>query len=122
MHAQRTITDPAPLLRIEQIEFTHHVLTQAANKGFTKAQIVDALTRPYKVTDVTAYPGQRRWCGRGPKMADGTYLPGIAVVLAPLGGGRWQAITAYLDGVRTPLRQDQLNDPRALASTRVGNR
>lgn len=92
-----------------RIRYSHHFLTQALAKGITAEQIREALTRPYAVTEVTRYPGQRRYCGRG--VAGG---PGVAVVL----DGE-TAITLYLDQVSTPLRPDQMNDPAALASTRV---
>lgn len=91
-----------------KIEVSRHFAEQVVAKGFTKAQVLHAVTHPVKVTPVTRYPGQWRWCGGD-----------IAVVMAPLGGGRWKAVTAYLDGVRTSLRPDQYDDPAALASTRA---
>lgn len=119
--AQR-IDQPAVGLRPDQVVFGRHMLTQAATKGFTRDQIRDALAHPYKVTDVTAHPGQKRWCGRGPVTADGNHLPGIAIVMEPIGGGRWRAVTAYLDGVITDMRADQAHDPRAMASSRLARR
>ena len=32
---------------------------------------------------------------------------------------RMHVVTVYVDMIRTPLREDQLNDPRALASRRA---
>lgn len=88
-----------------QINFTPHFLRQAATKGFTAGQIKSALRHPEKVTEVTRYPGQLRYCGAG-----------VAVVM----DGN-SAVTCYLDGVRTPLRADQRDDPMALTSTRVNS-
>lgn len=90
-------------LPLASVRFGHHFLTQARTKGFTADQIVEAITRPYKVTDVTRYPGQKRYCGGG-----------IAVVMDGT-----SAITCYLDGVVTPLREDQMSDTAALNSRRL---
>lgn len=89
---------------VSQVKFTAHMLKQAANKGFDPQQIIDAVTDPYKVTDVTRYPGQKRYCGRS----------GVAVVM----DGN-SAITCYLDGVVTEMRPDQMNDPAARNSRRL---
>lgn len=91
-----------------KIVFTEHFLRQAATKGFTADQIKSALRHPYKVTDVTRYPGQKRYCG---KSQNGQ--PGVAVVM----DGN-TAITCYLDGVITARRSDQ-NDAAALNSSRL---
>lgn len=91
-------------LDLAAVTFTEHFLAQARTKGFTAEQIADALTAPYKITDVTRYPGQQRYCGRA----------GIAVVVD---GTR--CITAYLDGVVTPMREDQAHDPAARTSRRL---
>ena len=85
------------------INFTRHFVDTVKSKGFTAEQVVSAIRNPEKVTDVLRYPGQKRYCGAG-----------VAVVMA---GGT--AITAYLDGVVTPLREDQKSDPAALASRRL---
>lgn len=90
-----------------QIDWRHmngHCIAQAKAKGFTPAQIRDAVENPYKITDVRRYPGQKRYCGR----------KGLAVVL----DGR-KAVTCYLDGVVTPMRDDQRNDPHAQRSHRL---
>lgn len=112
MARYRTYSAPAPIahgVRLDQVEFSRHMLTQAATKGFTKEQIISALTKPEKVTDVTRYPGQKRWCGAG-----------IAIVMEPLGNGRWSAVTAYLDGVITERRADQV-DSAAMTSRRLAS-
>jgi len=85
-------------------KFSDHAIRQARTKGFTADQILGALNNPYKITDVTRYPGQKRHCGSG-----------IAVVVD---GDR--VITMYLDGVVTALRPDQMSDPAALNSRRLG--
>lgn len=86
-----------------QINYTRHFITTVREKGFTPEQIVSAIRNPYKITDVTRHPGQKRYCGAG-----------VAVIMA---GNT--AITVYLDGVVTDLRPDQMNDPAALASRRL---
>lgn len=91
----------------DKVAFAQHFIEQMLAKGFTGTQVHAALTDPYKVTDVRRHPGQKRFCGHG-----------VAVVLAPDGEG-WRAVTLYADGVETPLRPDQMNDPAALASRRV---
>lgn len=91
------------------VEFTPHFKRQFRAKGFTTAQVREALTNPYKVTDVLKYPGQVRYCGRG---VNG--LPGLAIVMDGL-----RAVTLYEDGTITALRPDQMNDPSALNSTRL---
>lgn len=91
-------------MNVTQVEFSPHFISQFRAKGFTTAQVKDAIEQPYKVTDVRRYPGQRRYCGR----------LGLAIVMD---GNR--AVTCYLDGVVTPLRDDQKNDPAALASRRL---
>lgn len=93
-------------LPIKTVTLTPHFLTQAVAKGFEASQIIDAIENPYKVTPVTRYPGQKRYCGRG----------GIAVVM----DGN-TAITAYLDGVVTEMRADQRHDPAARASRRLAS-
>lgn len=90
-------------MELHNVDFTPHFIKQVRTKGFTAEQIQEAIERPYKITDVRRYPGQRRYCGGG-----------IAVVMD---GNR--AITAYLDGVVTPLREDQKNDRAALNSRRL---
>jgi hypothetical protein len=85
------------------VTFSPHFIAQAKAKGFTPAQIKECIANPYKITDVSRYPGQKRYCGAG-----------IAIVM-----DGFRAVTCYLDGVRTPLRADQMNDPRALASRRA---
>lgn len=87
----------------KSLKLSAHAKAQARSKGFTAAQLVEAVERPYKVTDVTRYPGQLRYCGAG-----------VAVVV----DGR-EIVTVYADGVRTPLREDQMNDAAALASRRA---
>lgn len=85
------------------INYTRHFITTIRLKGFTPEQIVSAIRNPEKVTDVRRHLGQKRYCGAG-----------VAVIMS---GGT--AITAYLDGVVTPLREDQKSDPAALASKRL---
>lgn len=97
-------TTPAPSIDPATVTFTPHFKAQFAAKGFTTAQIKDALTEPYKITDVMKYPGQFRYCGR----------QGLAIVMD---GTR--AVTLYEDGVITALRPDQMNDPAALTSRRL---
>lgn len=92
-------------MNITEVRFTEHFKKQFRSKGFTSAQIREAIEHPYKITDVRRYPGQRRYCGGG-----------VAVVMRDR-----TAITVYLDGVVTPLRPDQLNDTAALNSTRINS-
>lgn len=94
-----------PRLSVKDVTFTHHFLAQAVAKGFTAEQISGAVQDPYKVTEVTRHPGQMRFCGQG-----------IAVVIDV---NKRSAITAYLDGVVTEMRPDQVNDPAARASRRL---
>jgi hypothetical protein len=88
---------------ITKVVFTEHFKRQFREKGFSTSQIREAIENPYKVTPVTRYPGQLRYCGGG-----------VAVVMS----GN-SAITVYLDGVVTPLRDDQKNDVAALTSRRL---
>lgn len=92
---------------IAEVTVTPHFRKQMEAKGFTAEQVIDALTAPYKVTDVTRYPGQKRYCGR----------LGLAVVARDN-----VLVTCYLDGVVTPLREDQKNDNAAINSRRLNNR
>ena len=90
-------------MKYSDVIFTDHFNKQRESKGFTEAQITEAIENPYKITDVSRYPGQKRYCGGG-----------VAVVM---NGNR--AITIYLDGVVTELREDQKNDKAALNSKRL---
>lgn len=102
------LEDPM-LFEDKNVRVSNHCVSQIVKKGFDPEMVRRAIEHPEKVTEVTAKPGQLRACGHG-----------VAVVLAPHNKGReWMAVTVYLDGVRTPLREDQKNDPRALASKRV---
>jgi hypothetical protein len=101
---RRTVTPRVPAKGLTgKIIPTPHFRAQVLAKGFTMSQIVSALTHPDKVTDVTDYPGQKRYCGAG-----------VAVVM----DGN-TTVTAYVDGVVTDLREDQRRDPRALNSRRL---
>ncbi|KQP62979.1 hypothetical protein [Nocardioides sp. Leaf285] len=100
-------------LTIGGFVLTPHLIAQAKAKGITPSQIREALERPYKVTDVTRYPGQERYCGHGINQR-----PGVAVVVD---AQRRQAITVYLDGVVTEIREDQKHDAAALASRRLAH-
>jgi hypothetical protein len=88
------------------VTFSNHFKAQFRAKGFKAEQIHEALTHPYKVTDVTRYPGQKRYCGGG-----------VAVVMRDN-----VAVTVYADGVVTPMREDQKNDPAAQKSVRLNRR
>ena len=87
---------------------SEHFKKQMVTKGFDWSDVVGALKSPYKVTDVQRYPGQKRFCGSG-----------LAVIVSPQGEKRFLLVTVYLDGVVTPLRADQLDDPEAVNSARV---
>lgn len=87
------------------LDLSRHAKKTLIEKGFTLEQVLKALRQPYKVTDVSRYPGQKRFCGGG--------LAVIVNMKAKV------IVTMYLDGVRTPLRADQMNDPAALASQRA---
>lgn len=87
-----------------KITVSDHFRKQMNVKGFTTDQVIGALKNPSKVTNVSRYPGQKRYCGQG-----------VAVVVAP--GNR--LVTVYQDGVVTPLRPDQMNDLEALRSRRL---
>lgn len=91
---------------VTDVTFSEHFKRQFKEKGFTTAQVKEAIENPYKVTDVRRYPGQKRHCGGG-----------IAIVMR----GN-VAVTVYLDGVITPLREDQKNDAAALNSRRLTGR
>lgn len=91
------------------VTFTNHFIKQARHKGFTADQIAMAIEqtdpnpRDRRVTQVTKYPGQLRYCGGG-----------VAVIM----DGN-SAITIYADRVITPMREDQREDPEAQASRRL---
>ena len=93
-------------MKVTEVTFSEHFKKQFREKGFTTAQVKEAIENPYKITDVRRYPGQKRYCGGG-----------IAIVMRGT-----TAITVYLDGVVTPLREDQKNDPAALNSRRLTGR
>lgn len=90
-------------MKINEVIFSDHFIKQVKAKSFTDKQIREALERPYKITDVRRYPGQKRYCGGG-----------IAIVMR---GNT--AITVYLDGVVTPMREDQKSDKAAQKSRRL---
>ena len=92
-------------MKIQDVEFSRHFKAQVEAKGFTVEQIKAAIENPYKITDVRRYPGQKRYCGGG-----------IAIVMRDN-----VAITVYLDGVVTPMREDQKNDPAARNSRRLNS-
>ena len=92
----------------DRLVVTPHFKKQMLAKGFTGEQVSAALRTPEKVTCVSKYPGQRRYCGSG-----------VAVIVEPQSAGVYRLITLYLDGVVTPLRADQLNDADALNSRRL---
>lgn len=92
----------------DRLEFSPHFKKQMLAKGFTGPQVSNALRSPEKVTPVTKYPGQRRYCGDG-----------VAVVVEPVGANTYRLVTLYLDGVVTALRPDQMNDADALNSRRL---
>ena len=93
------------IANIEGLKFSDHAKKQALAKGFTPEQIFEALTNPRAVVDVRQYVGQKRWCGGG-----------VALVINTK---NHTVVTMYADMVRTPLRPDQMNDPKALASKRA---
>lgn len=86
-----------------KVEFTNHFVDQIKAKGLNPEDVIRAIYSPYKVTPVTKHPGQLRYCGSG-----------VAVVVRDS-----VAITVYLDGVCTPLREDQKSDSAACNSARV---
>ena len=92
----------------DRLDVTPHFKKQMLAKGFTGNQVSNALRDPEKVTPVTKYPGQRRYCGDG-----------VAVIVEPVGANTYRLVTIYLDGVVTPLRADQMNDQDALNSRRL---
>lgn len=94
-------------MNMEDVVPTAHFREVMEMKGFTDEQIFSALTSPDKVTAVRRYPGQERYCGAG-----------VAVIVQPA-ESEFILITAYADGIVTPLREDQLNDPAALNSRRL---
>lgn len=90
---------------ISRVTVSKHFTAQMREKGFTQEQVISALSRPEKITDVRRYPGQKRYCGSGVAVVvDGTHL-----------------ITLYADGIVTPLREDQKSDPEALRSRRLNH-
>lgn len=96
-----------PLNNGDKVTVTQHFKDQMKAKGFSNADALSALRSPEKVTEVRRYPGQVRFCGAG-----------LAVVVEPR-NGEFFLRTVYLDGVVTPLREDQRRDPAALASRRL---
>lgn len=90
-------------IKRQDIVFTKHFIKQIREKGFNPESVLSAITNPTRITEVRRYPGQMRYIGAG-----------LAVVM----DGN-VAITAYLDGVITPLREDQKADPAALNSVRL---
>lgn len=88
---------------MNRFRLSRHILS----KGFDQDRIERVLAHPARTTNVSRYPNQRRFIGEG-----------IAVVVDISTG---VAITAYLDGVVTPLREDQRNDPAALVSARLNH-
>lgn len=87
---------------------TNHMIKQARHKGFTAEQIIGAIEQTgnkrkdkLRVTKVTKYPTQRRYCGHG-----------VAVVMEGT-----TAITIYADRVVTPRRDDQAD----VESTRLSS-
>ena len=95
----------------DRLDVTPHFKKQMLAKGFTGNQVSNALRDPDKVTPVTKYPGQRRYCGDG-----------VAVIVEPVGTSTYRLVTIYLDGVVTPLRADQMGDRDALNSRRLARR
>jgi hypothetical protein len=91
-------------MRMTDVKISEHFKAQFRAKGFTAAQVKDAVENPYKVTDVRRYPGQKRYCGR----------LGLAVVVRDN-----ILVTCYLDGIVTALREDQKTDPAAHSSHRL---
>ena len=83
------------------VSLSRHSLT----KGFDPARILAVIDNPDKITTVSRYPNQRRFIGDG-----------LAVIVDVVTN---TAVTVYLDGVITPMRDDQRNDPRALNSVRL---
>lgn len=100
------------MLEGKEIIPTQHLKKQMQEKGITINQVIEAISNPDKITDVRTRPefakaGQKRFCGAG-----------VAVV-AEVREDEVILITVYLDGVCTPLREDQLNDPLAVKSRRA---
>jgi hypothetical protein len=93
-------------IKRDNIVFTKHFIRQIKTKGFNFESVISAITSPDRITEVRRYPGQKRYIGAG-----------LAVVM----DGN-VAITAYLDGVVTPLREDQRNDPAAINSVRLNRK
>jgi hypothetical protein len=88
------------------IVFSKHCIRQIKEKNFNPCAVIAAITYPDRITEVRRYPGQKRYIGAG-----------LAVVMRDN-----VAITVYLDGVVTPLREDQKNDPAALNSVRLNRK
>lgn len=88
---------------VGQVRFSQHFREQMAAKGFTVEQIESCIRTPEKITNVSRYPGQKRYCGAG-----------VAIVMR---GDT--AVTIYADSIVTPLRPDQMNDEAALNSSRL---
>ena len=93
-------------IKREDIVFTKHSIKQIRAKGFNPESVLSAITNPNRITELRRYPGQKRY-----------FWAGLPVVM-----GDNVAITAYLDGVVTPLREDQKNDPEALNSVRLNRK
>lgn len=98
---------PRPFVTVSRLVFSHHVKLQAVANGFAASQIMRALTRPTRITEVVGHRAQWRFCGAG-----------VAVVV-DYSGQVPTAVTVYLDGDVAPLRQDQTGDPAAVGDRRA---
>ena len=86
---------------------TDHFKRTMVAKGFTPQQVIACLKTPDKITDVRRYPGQVRYCGSG-----------VAIVVDTK---TLHVITIYVDGIVTPMREDQRNDPATINSRRLAS-
>jgi hypothetical protein len=98
---------PKPFTSRDPLTLTSHVRDTMRHKKISGVNVRNALIHPYKITEVRRYPGQWRYCGAG-----------VAVVVAfdrlvPT------VVTVYLDGVVTPMREDQRDDVWAINSKRL---
>lgn len=104
--------NPPPHIDVNKSYKTAHFSKVMSDKGFSLHQVKSALSTPREITKVMSRPEfaynayQFRYCGYG-----------VAVIVdvenTPI------LITIYEDRVRTPLREDQMDDPYALNSSRA---
>lgn len=99
---------PKPFNRHTEYVITPHFEDVLRKKGFSLEDALAACRNPKKRTSVSRHPHQWRFCGAG-----------LAVIVDYTNKKKPELVTVYLDGVITPLREDQKNDLAAVNSGRI---